>query len=57
MIEPVATEAAVFLSRILVEPARWAAESQASNLFAKGPEVLRAMMAQMNEQMKASGSA
>jgi hypothetical protein len=44
MVGPVVSEAATFLSRLIVDPARWEAESQASNLFAKGPEVLKAMM-------------
>jgi acetyl esterase/lipase len=57
MTAPMVSEIASFLDRVLIDPERWAAESQANNLFAQGPEVLKAMMAQMAEQMNASGSA
>jgi acetyl esterase/lipase len=57
MTGPMVSEIALFLNRILIDPERWVAESQASNIFAQGPEVMKAMMAQMAEQMKGSGSA
>ena len=47
MTGPMVSEMALFLNRLLVEPDRWAAETEASNLFAKGPEVVQAMMAQL----------
>ncbi len=57
MTAPMVSEIALFLNRVLIDPERWVADSNASNIFAQGPEVLKAMMAQMTEQMKASGSA
>jgi acetyl esterase/lipase len=48
MVEPVTSETAVFLSRVLLEPERWDAEALESNLFAKGPEFLKALMASMH---------
>jgi acetyl esterase/lipase len=50
MTGPMVAEMALFLGRFLVEPQRWAAETEASNLFAKGPEVVQAMMAQILSQ-------
>lgn len=50
MTGPMVGEIALFLSRFLVEPKRWASETQASNLFAQGPEAVQALMAQLLEQ-------
>jgi acetyl esterase/lipase len=50
MTAPMVSEMALFLSRFLIEPERWAAETEASNFFAKGPEVVQAMMAQLLAQ-------
>lgn len=47
---PMVSEIALFLSRVLIEPERWAKETEESNLFAKGPEVVQALMAQMLAQ-------
>ncbi len=44
---PVAAEIALFLNRIVIEPDRCAAEAEASNIFAQGPEAFQAMVAQM----------
>jgi len=50
MTAPMVAEIALFLNRLVVEPDRWEAETQASNLFAKGPEAVHALMAQLLEQ-------
>lgn len=50
MTGPMVSEFALFLSRFLVEPERWQAETQAGNLFAQGPEAVQALMAQLLEQ-------
>ena len=50
MADPMTSEIAHFLNRVLVEPERWAAQSRASNIFAQGPEALQAMVAQMMKQ-------
>lgn len=50
MTGPMVAEFALFLQRFLVEPDRWAAETQANNLFAQGPEAVQALMAQLLEQ-------
>lgn len=50
MTGPMVAEMALFLDRVLVEPQRWAAETEANNLFAKGPEAVQALMAQLLEQ-------
>ena len=55
MTAPMMSEVALFLDRFVVDPNRWAAESQASNIFAQGPEALQAMMAQMAEQQPGGG--
>jgi acetyl esterase/lipase len=36
MVGPMATEMALFLDRVLIDPERWNAESRATNFFAKG---------------------
>jgi len=48
MVEPVTSEVASFLSRLLLDTDRWKAEALESNLFAKGPEFLKAMMENMH---------
>lgn len=50
MTEPMASEIALFLDRVVVAPERWAGEARNSNIFAQGPEALQALMAQMAEQ-------
>lgn len=50
MTGPMVAEIALFLSRVLIEPDRWSRETEENNLFAKGPEVVQALMAQMLEQ-------
>lgn len=50
MTGPMVAEIALFLRRFLIEPEHWASETEASNLFAKGPEVVQALMAQLLEQ-------
>lgn len=50
MTAPMASEIALFLNRMVVEPDRWNSETQAANLFAKGPEAVHALMAQLLEQ-------
>ena len=50
MTEPVVSELARFLDRVLVEPERWSAETAEHNLFAKGPEAVQALMAQLLER-------
>lgn len=55
MTGPMVAEMALFLSRMIIEPERWAAETEASNFFAKGPEAVQAAMAQMLEQTEPSG--
>jgi len=49
MTGPMVSEIALFLSRTVIDPARWAAETDASNLFAKGPEFVQGLMAQILE--------
>jgi acetyl esterase/lipase len=56
MTGPMVAEIALFLNRIIVEPERWAAETQASNLFAKGPEGVQAAFAQVLAQMQEPGN-
>ncbi|WP_321390692.1 alpha/beta hydrolase [Emcibacter sp.] len=50
MTGPMVAEIALFLNRVLIEPEKWAAETEEHNIFAKGPEALQAMMAQLLEQ-------
>jgi len=50
MTAPMVSEFALFLRRFVIEPKRWEEETEASNLFAKGPEFVQAMMAQLLEQ-------
>ena len=50
MTGPMVSEIALFLNRVVIDPAKWAAETEEHNLFAKGPEALQALMAQMLEQ-------
>ena len=50
MTGPMVSEFALFLKRLLVEPERWEAETQANNLFAQGPEAIQALMTQLLEQ-------
>lgn len=50
MTGPMVAEIALFLSRVLVDPGKWAEESKASNLFAKGPEAVMALMQQLLAQ-------
>ena len=50
MTGPMVSEIALFLNRVLIDPAKWAAETQEHNLFAKGPEAIQALMAQLLEQ-------
>lgn len=50
MTGPMVSELALFLNRLVIEPARWAKETEASNLFAQGPEAVQALMAQLLEQ-------
>lgn len=50
MTAPMVAEFALFLKRLVIEPAKWEEESAASNLFAKGPEFVQALMAQMLEE-------
>lgn len=50
MTGPMVSEMALFLSRVLIEPERWTAETEASNVFAKGPEAVQALMTQLLEQ-------
>jgi len=50
MTGPMVSEIALFLNRLVVEPDRWESETQSSNLFAKGPEAVHALMAQLLEQ-------
>ena len=44
MTGPMVSEFALFLSRVLIEPAKWAEETKASNLFVQGPEAVMALM-------------
>ena len=44
MTGPMVSEIALFLNRVLLEPAKWAEETNASNLFAQGPEAVMALM-------------
>jgi acetyl esterase/lipase len=50
MTGPMVSEFALFLNRLIIEPERWAAETEAGNLFAQGPEAVQALMAQLMEQ-------
>ena len=50
MTAPMVSEIALFLDRMLIDPARWKAETDEHNLFAKGPEHVQALMAQLLEQ-------
>lgn len=50
MTGPMVSEFTLFLNRVLIEPARWAAETKANNLFAQGPAAVQALMAQLLEQ-------
>ncbi|EHJ59560.1 hypothetical protein NSU_3443 [Novosphingobium pentaromativorans US6-1] len=47
MMKPMVAEIALFLDRIVLDPQRYVDEAMETNLFAKGPEAFRAMMAQM----------
>ena len=47
---PMVSEMALFIDRLILNPDRWAAESDEHNLFAKGPEAVMALMKQMLEQ-------
>ncbi len=47
---PMVSSIALFLNRVLIEPERWAQETRDHNLFAKGPEVVQALMAQLLQQ-------
>lgn len=47
---PMVSEMALFIDRLVLNPDRWAAESDEHNLFAKGPEAVMALMKQMLEQ-------
>lgn len=44
MTGPMVSEITLFLSRMLIEPGKWAEETKASNLFAQGPEAVMALM-------------
>lgn len=44
---PMVAEMALFLDRVLIDPARWTRETSEHNLFAKGPEAIMAMMQQL----------
>lgn len=50
MTGPMVSEFALFLSRFIIEPERWAEETKTGNLFAQGPEAVQALMAQILEQ-------
>lgn len=50
MRSPMVSEMALFMDRLILNPDRWAAESDEHNLFAKGPEAVMALMKQMLEQ-------
>ncbi|HMO69822.1 MAG TPA: alpha/beta hydrolase [Novosphingobium sp.] len=44
MTAPMVAEMALFLDRVLIAPGKWAEETQASNLFAQGPDAVMALM-------------
>lgn len=46
MTGPMVAEIALFLDRLVIDPQRWIDESNASNLFAKGPEFVMGLMQQ-----------
>lgn len=50
MVSPMVAEIALFLDRVLIDPDRWAKDTTAHNLFAKGPEAIMEMMKQLLEQ-------
>jgi acetyl esterase/lipase len=50
MTGPMVSECALFLNRFLIDPERWAAETEATNLFAQGPEAIQALLAQQLEE-------
>jgi acetyl esterase/lipase len=50
MTGPMVAEIGLFLSRMIIEPERWAAQTSESNLFAQGPEAVQALMSQLLEQ-------
>jgi len=50
MTGPMVSAIALFLDRVLIEPGRWAQETLEHNLFAKGPEAVQALMAQLLQQ-------
>lgn len=50
MVGPMVSSIALFLDRTVIDPARWAADTQAHNIFAKGPEAIMALMKQLLEQ-------
>ena len=47
MVAPVLAEVDLFLRRLVVEPARYAAETAAENFFAAGPAAFAKHMAEM----------
>lgn len=57
MTGPMIGEIALFLDRVMIDPEKWAAETEASNMFAKGPEAIQALMAQLMEQIQSGGQA
>ena len=50
MVGPMVAEMALFLDRVLIDPARWEKDSAEHNLFAQGPEKVFALMAQLMAQ-------
>lgn len=50
MVGPMVSEMALFLDRVLIDPARWEKDCAEHNLFAQGPEKVMALMQQLLAQ-------
>ncbi|MBW2425395.1 MAG: hypothetical protein JRG86_14180 [Deltaproteobacteria bacterium] len=52
MTEPMVSECVLFLSRVMIDPEGGAAQTEANNVFAQGPEAVQAWMAQQVKEMQ-----